>query len=179
MFNFLIYFLYLHCFIQEVDEGYSTTTVKRHLSNTIVILLTLDTLREREPVSGSILQTLRSYYQDLPDYVSHVIVSKHLTHLIIVPIQSNIPPPGQALCSCQGGAGGLHLVDGPPPCIWSHIHSGRLPCGRFHWQRSVWRGGIQPQGSPCVKCKFSSSCLQFTYLIFRFWNCSLGTYIPR
>ena len=60
--------------MQEVDEGYLMTTVKRQLSNVIVTLMTLDTLREREPVSGSIRQTFQSYYQDLPEYVSFLVI---------------------------------------------------------------------------------------------------------
>lgn len=60
--------------MQEVNEGYSTTTVRHHLSNTIVNLLTLDTLREGEAASGLIQQTLGPYYHVLPHYVSLLII---------------------------------------------------------------------------------------------------------
>ena len=67
----LIYIFYSHLPMQEVDEGYSITTVKHRLSNVIVTLMML---RQREPMSGLIQQTFDSYYQDVPQYVSFIPV---------------------------------------------------------------------------------------------------------
>ena len=58
--------------MQEVDEGYLTTTVKHWLSNVIVTLMMLETLRQWEPMSCLIQQTFDSYYQDVPQYVSFI-----------------------------------------------------------------------------------------------------------
>ena len=45
---------------------------------------------------------------------------------MVVQIHSHLPPSQYAIYSCQGRSGGLHLLDGPSPLLWSHLHNSRL-----------------------------------------------------